>query len=414
MVLKTRLGDLGASSLSRRSVLQGSSAAGLAAAGYLALGRKAAWAQEATPASPAAPPLPPGATVLASGLLNPRFIATGDDGSLYVSEAGVGGDEPIMENPLGGGPEATPVTDAASPAAAEPAGSRGFTGQVTKIAPDGTVSVLATGLASYLFGIEPTGPAGITFANGMIWLAVGGSGPATATMDAIEYENTVVSIDPATGAVTLVADIGAFERSDNPHPATVDSNLYGISAAPDGTIRVADAGGNAVYNVDPATGEFAVLAITEDIPLPEGAQGPPMLQAVPTGIAENPAGGIYVGLLSGGPFPPGAAKVLAVTDDGTISDFATGLTMVTDVEVGPDGNVYAVQISTNFLSEIPEPGNVVRIAADGTSEIVADGIMLANGITFDADGNLYVVAGAVGMGGPMGMVLKFDGIAAPA
>ena len=416
-LLKAKLGSFSASSMSRRSVLQGGAGAGLAAAGLLALGRRSAQAQDATPAGDGAPPLPAGATLLASGLLNPRFIATGDDGSLYVTEAGVGGDEPIMENPLageGGPPEATPAADAASPAAAEPAGSRGFTGQVTKIAPDGTVSVLATGLASYLFGFEPTGPAGITFANGMLWVAVGGSGPATATMDAIETENCVVSVDPATGEWTIVADIGAFERSDNPHPATVDSNLYGISAGPDGSVRVADAGGNAVYSVNPADGTFAVLAVLDDIPLPEGAQGPPTLQAVPTGIAENPAGGIFQGLLSGGPFPPGAAKVLTIAEDGTVADFATGLTMVTDVEIGPDGNVYACQISANFLAEIPEPGSVVRIAADGTSEIVADGIMLANGITFDAEGNLYVVAGAVGMGGPMGMVLRFDGIAAPA
>ncbi|MEA2513953.1 MAG: SMP-30/Gluconolactonase/LRE-like region, partial [Thermomicrobiales bacterium] len=71
------------------------------------------------------------------------------------------------------------------------------------------------------------------------------------------------------------------------------------------------------------------------------------------------------------------------------------------------------QISTNFLSEPPAPGSVVRILADGTQETVVDGLMLPNGIDFDAEGNLYVVAGAVGFGAPAGMVLRFDGVAVP-
>src|SRR5215207_3764053 len=188
---KDRLGDLNATSLSRRSVLRGGAGATLATAGVLVLGRASTRAQEATPAGEM-PPLPEGATVLASGLINPRFVTVGDDGSLYVSESGTGGDEPIFVDPSAGEgvtPEATPAGSAASPAA-EPAGSRGFTGQVSKIAPDGTVSVLATGLPSYMFGDEPTGAAGIKFANGMIWLAIGGPGPALPLLDPIENENT--------------------------------------------------------------------------------------------------------------------------------------------------------------------------------------------------------------------------------
>ncbi len=333
--LKARLGDLNASSLSRRSVLRGGAGATLATAGMLALG---------TVIDPGAgrysdgemPPLPEGATVLASGLINPRFVTVGDDGSLYVSESGTGGDELIYEDPSageGGPPEATPAAmrqlRPRSPLEVEVLPVR-----FPRSRQMGPCQSWPRGLPSYMFGNEPTGAAGITFANGMIWLAIGGPGPALPLLDPIENENSVVSIDPATGAVTPVADIGAYEEANNPEATTVDSNLYGIAVGTDGIIHVADAGGNTVYNIDSASGELSILAVFDEIPLPEGAQGPPTLQAVPTGVVENPAGGVYVSLLSGGPFPAGAAKVLAVTEDGTVSDFATGLTMLTDTELG--------------------------------------------------------------------------------
>src|SRR5215212_3119307 len=66
-------------------------------------------------------------TVLASGLNSPRYVWVTDDGTAYVSEAGTGGTEPLAgapDNPVGGG-------------------TRGFTGQVTKIAPNGTKTVVA-------------------------------------------------------------------------------------------------------------------------------------------------------------------------------------------------------------------------------------------------------------------------------
>ena len=139
------------------------------------------------------------------------------------------------------------------------------------------------------------------------------------------------------------------------------------------------------------------------------------LDPVPTGVAVGTDGTIYLGLLSGGPFPPGAAKVLKVGTDGTLTDYATGLTMVVGVAVGPDGNVYTSEISTNFLGEQPAPGAVLRIKSDGTTENVVEGLALPNGIAFDKDGNLYVatftVAFAPPGSPPQGMVLRFDGVA---
>lgn len=393
-----------ASRINRRSLLVRSAGAGALLASSGALARYAA-AQEGTPG---AVQIPPGCTLVAENLINPRYLAVASDGSIYVTEAGTGGDEELVLRIVEPGASPTSGTPEA-----RPAGNRGLTGQVSRIAPDGTTEVVVSGLPSYSVE-EPVGPAGITIADdGTIWMAVGGPGPATPFVDPLPNENSVVSVDPATGTVTSVADIGAYEKANNPHPASIDSNLYGIAVGPDGMIYVADAGGNTVYKVDPASGSLEVVAVIEDIPLPEGAMGPPMLEPVPTSIAPIPEGGLYVGLLSGGPFPPGAAKILQISADGTATDAVTGLTMVVDVKIGPDGNLYASQISLNLLSAPPEPGNVVRINADGSQEVVVEGLPLPNGIDFDAEGNLYIVANAVSFGPPTGMVLRCDGVAAP-
>src|SRR5690349_10385123 len=71
-------------------------------------------------------------TMVASGLAAPRFIAVSGDGSLYVSEAGSGGDESLPP------PEGAPPSDPNNPAP-----TRGYTGRVTKISPDGTKTVVA-------------------------------------------------------------------------------------------------------------------------------------------------------------------------------------------------------------------------------------------------------------------------------
>jgi hypothetical protein len=408
--------------VSRRSVLKGAVGA-TALSVPVVRGLNGAMAQEASPvASPDAgiPGVPAGAVVLAAGLMSPRYLTVAEDGSVYVTEAGVGGDEEIMAPPPA---EGTPEA-AASPVAAEPLGTRGTTGQVSKIAADGTVSVVATGLASYLFGgLEAAGPAGIVVSGGSIWVSVGGQGELT--MPPLPSENSVVSIDEATGEFAVVADIGAFELANNPDTFIVESNVYGMDLGADGALHVADAGGNTVYHVDPAAGETTVLAVVPGIEIPAD-QAPPggnparggalELDPVPTGVAANPAGGVFVGLLSGGPFPPGAAKIIGVAEDGTVTDVAMGLTMCTDVAIGPDGQMYAVQLSLNFLTDPPGPGNVVRVFANGTTEPVAEELMQPNGIAFDAAGNLYIATGTVTPPGmdPAGMVLRIDGVAPPA
>ncbi len=80
------------------------------------------------------------------------------------------------------------------------------------------------------------------------------------------------------------------------------------------------------------------------------------VEVVPTGIARGPDGAIYVGTLTGYPYPAGEAAVWRVEDlngDGDALDqgeaepFVTGLTTVTDITFGPDGTLYIAEFSSD-------------------------------------------------------------------
>lgn len=359
----------------------------------------------------------PQCTTIASGLLNPKFVAVADDGTVYVTEAGTGGTEVLSSPPGAQGPPAT----------------RGTTGQVTAIAPDGTRRVAVDNLPSY--GI--TGPAGLVAAGAMLWVAVGGPvpfGPPPPTQ--LPNENAVLRIDPRTGAVTNVADIGAYERANNPDTFLVASNLYGLALGADGLLYVADAGGNTLYRVDPRSGALGVVTVfpgipvtRADIPEPRPLENPDRggraeIDPVPTGVAAGPDGTVYVGNLAGG-LVAGKGQVVRVSTDGSaqVSPVVTGLFTVQDVTVGPDGLLYASQFYSALTppagpgqQPTTTPGNVLRVR-DGRPEVAVPDLTNPAGMAFDRAGALYVVTNNTTPGPPGtppdGRVLRCVGVAAP-
>ncbi len=380
-------------------------------------------AQDATPGA-GQTQLPEGCEVVADNLINPRYLAIADDGTLYVTEAGVGGDEELsppqeedVEEVVGS--PAAEALEEATPTEGEGEGdegpplTRGYTGQVTAVTPDGAQSVVAEGLPSYGFGV---GPAGIALGPGVIWVANGGAAVELG-IDPLENENSVVSIDVATGEVALVAELGSFEEANNPDGTDINPNLYGMDLGADGLLYVADAGGNTVYQVNPTTGEFALLGVVPGPTPPggaaQGAEASPAaeeaLQSVPTALQIGADGNVYVATL--GAFLPEAAAVLIAQADGTFVEAATGLTAVVGIALGPDGALYASQLATG-AEEQPEPGNVVRVGADGDAEPVLEDLPFPHGITFDADGNLYVVVNSTSFGPPLGpgQVWRCEGV----
>jgi hypothetical protein len=324
-----------------------------------------------------------------------------DSGNLWVAEAGTGGDQTITV-----GDQTIKV---------------GNTGQITRVAPDGTKSVVVSGLISGASQDgEVSGPSGVIYANGALWITgiFMGTTPGAPSFG-------ILKADPATGAVNPVADLSAFEASHNPDGFAIDSNPYGLALGPDGMLYVADAAGNDLLKVDPATGEVSLVAVFGGIPLPAGPEtanptrgGANESDPVPTGVSIAEDGHAFVGFLTGFPFLEGAAKVVHVSEDGHVSDAVTGLTMVVDVEVDVNDNIYASEFGRFSLTSTPPgfapgSGQVVSNSVNGTTTVIAGGLNEPNGIALDENAdNIYVVVNSNSPAGT-GQIMRFGTTGAP-
>jgi hypothetical protein len=146
---------------------------------------------------------------------------------------------------------------------------------------------------------------------------------------------------------------------------------------------------------------------------------------VPTSIAYRD-GNFYVGNLSLFPIDPQWARVLTIArhvyDDVApgfdqqqhhqIVNSKAGFTTVVAVDFGPDGLLYALELSDQAGFPSPGAGKVVRVQHSGEIEEVVVGLVVPTGMTFGSDGKLYVSnlgaipAGALPSGS--GQVLQFD------
>lgn len=333
-------------------------------------------------------------TVVASGLNAPQGIAVDADGNLWVIDSGLAGDEDIMFMSMETG-EMAPT-------------KMGPTARIVMVSPDGEQTEVATLPSIAASPMENVGGGRLTWLDGVLYVTsgawMGGLG------DAPELVGTVARIE--NGEVTEVADTWAYEEANNPDGFILESHPYGITTGLDGWLWIADSGANALLRVNPESGEMELVAAFVDglpSPMPNPQRNDAMeADPVPTAVVLDDDGSAYVSLLSGFPFTPGSSKVVLVTPEGVISDYATGLTMLTDLKRGPDGALYAVQFGM-FTEEgpVPNSGSIVRIQEGNASEVLVSGLSFPSGLAFDQDGNAYVTTNAVGMPGS-GEVLRFS------
>lgn len=332
--------------------------------------------------------------IIAEGFHGPQGILVADDGTLWVIESGVGGETEIDFFVAGAGPTK---------------GTVGSTARIVQIAPSGEQEVIAT-LPSIVAGQDVIGGGRLAMLDGVLyatsgqWLAAAGPGRQP-------FMGSVVRI--AEGEVIEVASTWELESAANPDGFVIDSHPYGMTVGPDGLLWVADAAANDLLTIDPIDGAMAVVTTFAGMPgpFPNRDRDDAMeVDPVPTGIAFDETGTAYVSLLSGFPFIPGSTKVVQIDAAGNVSDYATGLTMLTDLRLAPDGNLYAVQFAIfGDRGPTPNSGAIVRVHAGDASVVVADGLSFPTSIDFDGAGNGYVTINGVGAPGS-GAILRIDNL----
>jgi len=326
-------------------------------------------------------------SIVMSGLDNPRGLAFGPEGALYVAEAGAGGPGP--------------------PCVAIRMGScYGPTGAVSRLW-RGEQERIATGLPSYGNPGSASGPHDISFlgrGGAYVTIGLGLEGlPRSALGDVADQFGQLVHL-PASGGWKPIADVAAYEFAANPAGGPLDSNPYGLLAEPGGRV-VADAGANALLHVA-ANGEISTLAVFPSRANPTPGIGPPFVESVPTAVAVGPDGAYYVSELRGFPFPAGANIYRVVPGQAPTVEW-TGFTMVIDIAFGPDGSLYVLEHSAGGPMFFATSGRLLKVAPNGGGvSTVMGGLIRPGSVAVGPDGALYVSNRSTSIG--TGEVLRIE------
>ncbi len=181
----------------------------------------------------------------------------------------------------------------------------------------------------------------------------------------------------------------------------LDSNAFGLEILSNRAVMT-DAGGNTLLQVDPNL-TISTLAVfpPRNVIGPGGATVP--METVPTSIAQGPDGSLYVGELTGFPFPVGGARVYRVpANGGTPVVVAEGFTNIIDIAIGADGAAYVLEHDANSLLAPGNVGRLTKIGPFGSRTELAAGQLFAPGkMAIGPDNAIYVTvnASSAGIGG---------------
>ncbi len=351
--------------------------------------------------------------VLAGGLDAPRGLAVASDGSIYVAEAGLAGDECSTEIPGRGRL------------------CYGLSGGVTRIS-DGKAQRVVEGLPSLSTGPDVVGPSDVAMIDDVSFYVITNLGSHPADRAAIpggigDLAGWLLTAS-TDGTFDPFVDVASFEETTNPDSdqtgGEVFSNPHSVAIFEDG-VAVVDAGGNSLLKVSDS-GEITLLAVIPSLMVDytpgvgstaeEGGVDPSAtpgelltvpVQAVPTSVAVGLDGALYVGQLVGGPYPTGEAAVWRVVPGEAPTRYASGFTNIIDIAFGLDGTLYVAELATESLAGVFEgqTGPVGAVLAvppgGGSAEVLISDLRVVapGGIAVDAEGSIYLSTGTLTPGG---------------
>ena len=336
-------------------------------------------------------------TRVATGLNNPRGLAFGPGGVLYVGEAGLGAGNGAGGVGLG----------------------QGFTGSIGEIrdlsSAYPTYQRIVIGLASNADSGGVTGPDGVSpLGNGNIYIIMSESttkiladNPNANSALANEFGKLLKSSQ--SGQWKVNADVGDFDyewadQNKNAPWAPVgqfpDANPYAVLSVPDHQY-ITDAGSNTVDEVD-ENGSVRIIAFVPNPLLNIAGKPVPVSDSVPTCVAQGPDGFLYVGTLAFGVyFGSGMhqqSKIYRVNP--TLSNailtesdvWASSFYPITGCGFGRG----AFYVTEYFTTSPGAPGDLIRIAINpdgsaGARTTMGGGqLKFPNGFAAGPDGSVYV------------------------
>jgi len=323
----------------------------------------------------------PSVTVYASGLNDPRGLAFGPNGHLYVAEAGSGGAD-------------TSTIGLCDQVAAIGPFVGGFTGRIVEIAPNGGVAEVVSGLPSTEarpdVGGDKQGVSAVAFVGNELLGLVAGGGCSHGHADP-NSNNAVVTVDRY--GVSQIADLSAWLLA-NPGAKGAEEPRN-PDYEPDGTWYSLLFTNGRLYATEPNHGllvsvhhEGGDVELVRDLFSEFGDH-------TYTALAAD-RGDLYVGTLGQivwNPAPPipdvnesFAAGIYRLSRNGQATQFASGLRAVLGLAFDQQHQLYALE-SPIF---VPGTGRLVRVSETGNHQTVLGGLTFPSAVVRGPDDAFYI------------------------